>query len=196
MIPHQTGTCPSGDVTLHYRGFGRPGKTPLLILHGLSFFSYDWIDIAGELASDREVAAMDMRGFGDSTWSPTQDYAVQTNARDILALLDHLGWNTAVLFGHSMGGRHCTWTAAQNAERVCGLVLGDSPPENAPAGSQRVAQTLAGTPDAFASVVDAMCYYQANPRLSLAEIDAGHDIAGDNPGAVIREARAFLEQRC
>mgnify|MGYP001283316568 CR=1 FL=1 len=73
---HRTGTCESGDVTIHYRHFGSPGATPMLIVHGLSYFSYDWIGIAGELCGDREVVAMDMRGFGDSTWSPTQKYAL------------------------------------------------------------------------------------------------------------------------
>ena len=33
----------------------------------------------------------------------------------------------------------------------------------------------------------------ANPRIALVEIDAGHNIALDNPDAVIRETRAFLE---
>lgn len=279
MTPHQTGVCPSGDVSLHYRRFGKPEKTPLLVLHGVSFFSYDWIEIAATLAADRVVVAMDLRGFGDSGWSATQDYSVPANAKDILALADHLGWGKFFLFGHSMSGRHCTWCAAGNPQRIAGLVLGDFSPDNAPAGSQRVAQTVANTPDVFASVEDAMRYFKvdpastagrtrrarfeaylqpvaggfavkrdpffrdqfrttlatgqrpklgvdlwdalrrlqvptkvirgarsdlfaaetvaklraANPRIELVEIDAGHNIALDNPESVIRETRAFLE---
>ena len=34
----------------------------------------------------------------------------------------------------------------------------------------------------------------ANPRITLVEIDAGHNIALDNPDAVVRETRAFLDQ--
>ena len=53
---HRNGTCPSGDVTLFYRRFGAPGhaakSAPVLILHGLSYFSYDWIGIAAELAAE------------------------------------------------------------------------------------------------------------------------------------------------
>lgn len=279
MAAHQTGTCPSGEVTLHYRRFGKPGATPLAMLHGVSFFSFDWIEIAAALAADREVVAMDLRGFGDSSWSAAKDYSVAANAGDILALAGHLGWNKFFLSGHSMSGRHCTWCAAENPERIAGLVLGDFSPENAPAGSQRVAQTVANTPDVFASVDEAMRYFKvdpassdghkrrarfeaylkpvpggfavkrdpffrhqfrktletgerprpgvdlwdalrrlqvpvkvirgarsdlfaaetvakvkaANPRIELVEIDAGHNIALDNPEAVIRVTRAFLE---
>ncbi len=279
MAAHRTGTCPSGDVTLHYRRFGKPGGTPLAMLHGVSFSSFDWIEIATALAADREVVAMDLRGFGDSSWSAAKDYTVPTNAKDILALAGHLGWKKFFLSGHSMSGRHCTWCAAENPERIAGLVLGDYSPENAPAGSQRVAQSVANTPDVFASVDDAMRYFKvdpassdgrkrrtrfetylkpvpggfavkrdtffrdqfrktletgerpglgvdlwealrrlqvpvkvirgarsdlfaaetvakvkaANPRIELVEIDAGHNIALDNPDAVIRVTRAFLE---
>lgn len=279
MSSHQTGTCSSGDVTLHYRRFGSPGRTPLLMLHGVSFFSYDWIGIAAALGVDREAVAMDLRGFGESSWSAARDYSIPANAKDILALADHLGWPRFFLFGHSMSGRHCTWCAAEHPQRIAGLILGDFSPENAPAGTQRVAQAVAGTPDVFASVDEAMRYFKldptspggreqraryeaylkpvagglavkrdpffrdqfrrmletgerakpgvdlwdalqrlqvptkvirgarsdlfaaataarmkaANPRIELVEIDAGHNIALDNPDAVIREIRAFLE---
>jgi pimeloyl-ACP methyl ester carboxylesterase len=279
MPAHQTGTLLSGDITLHYRRFGKPGKTPLAMLHGVSFFSYDWIEVAAALAADREVVAMDLRGFGDSSWSAAKDYSVPSNAKDILALADHLGWRKFFLFGHSMSGRHCTWCAAGNPERIAGLVLGDFSPDNAPAGSQRVAQTVANTPEVFPSVDEAMRYFKinpaspagrtrrarfeaylkpvaggftvkrdtlfrdqfrrtlesgkraplgvdlwdalkrlrvpakmirgarsdlfaaetvakvkaANPGIAIVEIDAGHNLALDNPEAVIRETRAFLD---
>jgi pimeloyl-ACP methyl ester carboxylesterase len=155
---HRTSTCPSGDVTLFYRRFGAPGRTPILIVHGLSFFSYDWIGVAAELADGREVVAMDMRGFGDSTWSPVRDYGVPTMASDIVALLDHLGWQRAILVGHSMGGRNAAYCAARNPARATGLVLVDYSPENAAAGAKRVTDAVAGQPDVFASVDEAMRY--------------------------------------
>jgi pimeloyl-ACP methyl ester carboxylesterase len=162
--PHQTGTCPSGDVTLAYRRFGKPGRTPILISHGLSYFSYDWIDLAGVLAADREVAAMDMRGFGDSTWSAARDYAVPTMAGDMVALLDHLGWRSAVLVGHSMGGRNAAYCAAKHPARAAGLVLVDYSPENAPQGAKRVTDAVAAQPDAFADVDAAMRAFGLEPE--------------------------------
>lgn len=107
----RTGRAPSGDVEIFFRHFGVPGKTPVIIVHGLSYFSYDWMAVAAELARDREVVAIDMRGFGQSGWSATHDYRLRSLSDDVVAVLDHLGWDRAVLVGHSMGGRICLLTA-------------------------------------------------------------------------------------
>jgi pimeloyl-ACP methyl ester carboxylesterase len=158
-----TGRVRSGDVELFYRRFGSPGATPVLILHGLSFFSYDWIEAAAALATDREVVATDMRGFGDSDFSPQGDYSLAAFAGDAIALADHLGWREMVLIGHSMGGRNAAYCAAENPDRVKALVLVDYSPQNAPAGSKRVRTQVAGTPDTFDSVAAAMRYYANDP---------------------------------
>ena len=164
---HSTGTLPSGDVTLFYRRFGKPGATPLVIVHGLSYFSYDWIDIATALAHDREVVALDLRGFGESTWSPSGDYGLRTFAQDIQALLDHLGWQQAILVGHSMGGRICLCTAAWFPERVAALVCVDFAPDVAAAGRANVARRIGNQPDRFESVDHALAYHGYPIDLSL-----------------------------
>ena len=161
-LPHQTGTCRSGDVALFYRRLGRPGRTPIVLVHGLSYFSWDWLEVAAALGAERECVAMDMRGFGDSGWSPAKDYSIPTMAQDIAKLLDHLGWKRAVLAGHSMGGRSAAYVAAKQPQRAAGLVLVDYSPDIAPAGSKRVAQSVAGVPDAFATIEDAMLYFHAD----------------------------------
>ena len=71
--PHQTGRVNSGDVSIFYRAFGARGRTPILVMHGANYFdSYDWIGVAGALASDREVVAFDRRGWGESDLEPEQ----------------------------------------------------------------------------------------------------------------------------
>ena len=130
-IAHEVGRARCGDVSIHYRRLGRPGRTPLLIVHGLSYFSYDWLPAAEALGTEREVVAMDMRGFGDSDWSAQKDYSVSAMAQDIVCVLDHLGWPRAALVGHSMGGRSTTYAAAKHPGRIAGLVLVDYSPENA-----------------------------------------------------------------
>src|SRR5687768_5121579 len=163
-IPHQTARVRSGDVQIHCRRLGKPGRAPALIVHGLSYFSWDWLEVAQALGTEREVIAMDMRGFGDSDWSPSKDYGVPAMAQDILAVLDHAGWNRALLVGHSMGGRSTTYVAAKHPERAAGLVLLDYTPENAPAGTQRTTAMVGNTPDAFASVEEAMKYFGKHDR--------------------------------
>lgn len=279
MAERRTGKARSGEIEIFYRLFGESGKTPMIIVHGLSYFSYDWIEPATALATDRQIAAIDMRGFGDSGWA--KDYSVPAFARDLIALLDHLGWSNAILVGHSMGGRGCVYCAAKHPERVAGLVLVDWSPENAPAGSRRVTETVAQTPEVFATVDEALRYFNidphsamgarrrarfeaylrampggfaikrdtyfrdqfrraletgerpklgvdlwatlgkvacpmlvlrgkrsdmfasdnvakvkaANPRVTLVELDAGHDVAGDDPAGFLREVRVFLDQQ-
>jgi pimeloyl-ACP methyl ester carboxylesterase len=182
-ISHQTGRVRSGDVEIFYRRLGKPGATPVLLVHGLSYFSYDWLPVAQQLSTDREVVAMDMRGFGDSSWSASRDYAVPTMAGDIVALLDHLRWPRVVLSGHSMAGRRTIYVAAKHGGCVAGLVLVDYTPENAPAGAQRVTQTVANVPDRFASVDDALKYFGKTDRARyeayLKQVDGGFVIKRD-----------------
>ena len=161
MTPHKIGRFQSDGVEVFYRLFGKPGATPVVIVHGLSYFSYDWIVPAAALASDRQIVAMDMRGFGDSGWA--QDYSVPSFAGDMIRLLDHLGWQQAILIGHSMGGRHCTYCAAENPDRIAGLLLADWSPENAPAGAKRTTETVAGTPDIFLTIEDAIRFFKVDP---------------------------------
>lgn len=158
-----TGRVRSGDVEIFYRKFGPPGRIPVLIVHGLSYFSYDWIDAASQVAHDREVVAIDMRGFGESDWSPTRDYKLETLSNDVIAVLDALGWSKAVLMGHSFGGRVALATAGWKPERVAGVVLVDFAPDIAAPGRRYTAQRIGGQPDVFASVEEAMIYDHEDP---------------------------------
>lgn len=129
---HRTGTVSSGDVTLFYRHFGKPGGTPILIFHGANYYdSYDWIGVASALSHDREVVAWDARGFGESGWSPSKDYSYDAHMGDVTALLRHLGWGKAVVMGHSLGGSYALILAARFPSRAAGLVLVDHCPSAA-----------------------------------------------------------------
>jgi pimeloyl-ACP methyl ester carboxylesterase len=180
LLAEAIATARSGDVEIAYRRFGKPGATPLLIVHGLSYFSYDWIGPASRLATDREVVAMDMRGFGHSGWSATRDYKLETLAADIINLMDALGWREAVLIGHSFGGRVCLATAGWHPQRVAALVSVDFAPDIAPAGRRHVAGRIGRQPDVFASVDAALAYH------------GHHDVP---PGAPLRARyEAFLKK--
>jgi len=128
-VQHETGTVASGDVTLFYRLFGKAGATPIIIFHGANYYdSADWIEVAGALASDRQVLAWDTRGFGKSTWSASKDYSLDTQMADVNALLDHLGWNKVIAMGHSMGGGRSILFSARFPQRVEKLIIVDHCP--------------------------------------------------------------------
>jgi pimeloyl-ACP methyl ester carboxylesterase len=164
VAAHDVGTITSRDVTIFYRRFGRPGGTPVVIMHGLAYSSFDWIDVSALLAEDREIVAMDMRGFGESGWSANKDYGIPANAGDLIGILDHLGWKKAVFAGHSMGGRYVTYAAEQNPDRAAALLLLEHAPKTAEAGFQRVVTTNAGLPDKFVTVDEAIHYYKKDAK--------------------------------
>ncbi|XP_073007489.1 uncharacterized protein [Typha latifolia] len=80
--------------------------------------------VAGEDAEGIEVCCFDNRGMGRSSVpKKISEYTTVSMAKDALALLDHLGWRTAHIFGHSMGSMIASKVAAIAPERVLSLAL-------------------------------------------------------------------------
>ncbi len=121
------GRVASGDVTIFYRMFGKPGKTPIVLMHGANYFdSYDWIEVAQKIATDRQVVAFDMRGFGESSWSPSKNYSAVALLGDMRALFAHLGWRKPIVFGHSFSGRLAVSFASRYPDELSKLIVVDS----------------------------------------------------------------------
>jgi pimeloyl-ACP methyl ester carboxylesterase len=137
------------------------------------------------LASDREVVAIDQRGFGESGWSPTRSYDLRQQAADVIAVLDYLGWERAVLMGHSMGGRICVCTAAWYPERTKALISVDFAPDLGAAGRKNVANSIGRQPDVFASVEEAISYHHGAPESReryeafLRKVEGGYQLKRD-----------------
>ncbi|MFD0276251.1 alpha/beta fold hydrolase [Kitasatospora sp. NPDC127111] len=96
-------------------------------------------------AAGRRVITMDLRGFGESSivWD---DYSPAAIATDVLALLDHLGIERAVLAGNSYTGATVVKAAGDAPERVAGIVLLDAFVENLPPTAlQRAMFAVMGT---------------------------------------------------
>ncbi len=77
--------------------------------------------VPGLVQAGFRVAAMDLRGHGDSdaTFSSYDDVAA---GQDALALIEKLG-GPAVIVGNSMGAGAAVWAAAERAELVSGIAL-------------------------------------------------------------------------
>jgi pimeloyl-ACP methyl ester carboxylesterase len=118
----------AGGLTLHALEWGRAAPSGVLLPHGGAAHAH-WFDaVALALAERRHVVALDQRGHGESAWANPPAYATRDFVADILAVLDGLGWATAVLVGHSMGGHNAIACAAWHPARVRGLVVVDSRP--------------------------------------------------------------------
>lgn len=72
------------------------------------------------------VATLHPRGSGESADAPDGDYRLPAYARDVAALLDHLGRDRAIILGHSHGGMIAQRFALDFPQRVEKLILADT----------------------------------------------------------------------
>jgi pimeloyl-ACP methyl ester carboxylesterase len=91
----------SDGVSLFYTDDGADGP-PIVLLHGWTCASDDWIWQIPELARRYRVIAVDLRGHGSSTVTPG-GYCVEDYAADIRRLIDVLDCGPAIVVGHSLG---------------------------------------------------------------------------------------------
>jgi pimeloyl-ACP methyl ester carboxylesterase len=113
-------------MDLHYREYGDRAARPVLLLHGLLGSSANWGVVARRLGAGYRVITPDLRNHGRSPHDDEMTYPAM--ARDVLGLMDGLGLESAVLVGHSMGGKVAMWCALQAGERVAGLMPVDIAP--------------------------------------------------------------------
>lgn len=99
------------------------GEGPLVLcLPGMADLRSVYRFLAPALvAADYRVAAMDLRGHGDSD-DGFDRYDDVAAGPDALALIGHLG-GPAVLVGNSMSAGAAVWAAAEDPAKVSGLVL-------------------------------------------------------------------------
>ncbi len=129
------------------------GSGPVVLLtHGFAATSHMFAGTVADLSTDHTVVVWDMRGHGrsDSPGDPAA-YSVRTSLDAMLAILDDVGAERAVLVGHSLGGYLSLELAITHPERVAALVLVDTGPgfrsergrEEWNAMAERYAQDLA-----------------------------------------------------
>jgi pimeloyl-ACP methyl ester carboxylesterase len=117
-------TAEIGGITVAYSDEGQ--GEPLLLVHGHPFDRTMWrpqLEHFSQLGY--RVIAPDLRGYGGTTVVPGVT-PLDSFARDLAGLLDHLGIPTAVVAGLSMGGQVVMEFYRLYPHRVLGLVLADT----------------------------------------------------------------------
>ncbi len=115
--------CERSNPRLSWLGAGTQRAAPLvLFLHGIGGNAENWraqLDAAG---SSRRVAALDLRGYGDSALGADQT-RVDDHCDDILRVMKAEGARSVILVGLSMGSWIATAFAMRHPDLLSGLVL-------------------------------------------------------------------------
>lgn len=116
----------AGDLCVAYEESGNPNGIPVILLHGFPYDVRAYDEVAKILAKDNlRIIVPYLRGYGPTKFlSPHTIRSGQQAAlaSDLLALMDTLPIDNAILGGYDWGGRAACIVAALFPGRVRGLV--------------------------------------------------------------------------
>ena len=111
-----------GDVHYIDEGEGRP----IVFFHGQPMWSFLYRNIVIALRDRFRCVAVDYPGFGLSVRPEGYGYTPKDHVAVVGELVDHLGLDDMVVMGQDWGGPVSMGVAAARAERVSGVVLGNT----------------------------------------------------------------------
>ena len=116
----------AGDVELFIQEMGPEDGQVILFIHGTAAWSGLWRETMTPLAeAGYRCIAIDIPPFGFSERPAVPSYGNADQAQRIVALMDALGIERAILLGHSFGGGATMETALTIPDRIDALVLAD-----------------------------------------------------------------------
>jgi len=164
-------------LRVHYLDWGNPGAPPVVCVHGYTSSAQAFNALARRFHDRYHFVAMDVRGHGESAWSPAGAYQYRDQVGDLAAIVDKLGLSRFTLFGTSMGGIIAMAYAGAHPDRLTHLVINDIGPD-VEVGSQRITQMVGSRPDEFGTLDDAMAYRrQMSPIVAGRTLDDQRELA-------------------
>jgi non-heme chloroperoxidase len=112
----------ANGITLQYAEQGDPAGLPIIFLHGVTDSWRSFELMFAHLPGSFRAIALSHRGHGDSD-RPGSGYRAKDFAADLVALMDALGLERAVIVGHSMSTQCAQRFAIDHPERVLALAL-------------------------------------------------------------------------
>lgn len=111
--------------TLHFRVYGRADAPAVVLSHGATLDQESWAPQVPALSEHYRVVTWDLRGHGLS--QPLEGkFTMERGAKDLLAILDHLGIEKAALVGLSMGSYVSQRLLLDHPRRVAALASFDA----------------------------------------------------------------------
>jgi 3-oxoadipate enol-lactonase len=119
------------EANIAYRVSGQ-GKS-LVFCHALATRQELWHRQRAALSLKFSIVSFDLRGHGESAAPGNGDYSFESQADDVVALMDHLNIDSAVLVGISVGGEIAQVAAARHPQRFERLMLASTACHTEPA---------------------------------------------------------------
>jgi haloacetate dehalogenase len=123
----------TGETSVFVRWNG--SGPPVLLLHGFPQTHLMWRSVASQLACNFSVVSADLRGYGRSGCPvSTPDhapYAKRAMARDMVTVMERLGFSRFSVAGHDRGGRVAYRMALDHPDRIDRLAVLDVLPTEA-----------------------------------------------------------------
>ena len=136
----------SQRLRLHYLDWGNHDAPPLILQHGGMDHGRSWDPVALALKDDWHVIVPELRGHGDSQWTPDGDYTMAAYVYDFAQLIHQQSLAPVTIVSHSLGGNIAIRYAGAYTENVRKLVaiegLGASPNVLAERGQKTPAERL------------------------------------------------------
>jgi esterase len=127
-------------MQLHFKESGQ-GRA-VILLHGLLGSVDNWHPIALRLAGSFHVFALDQRNHGQSPHSDVMNYSLM--AGDVDEFMSLCGLTTAMIIGHSMGGKTAMQFALNFPNRVEKLIVADMAPRAYAPAHKKIFAALLG----------------------------------------------------
>lgn len=122
---YETKFVEAGDIRLQYHDFGGSGLPVIFVQDFHDYFGAaldpTWPPFLARFADGFRVLAPVRRGWGESD-DTGYGYDVATQAEDLLAFMDALGIEQAVLVGRTPADQDMTWIAEHHPDRLAGLI--------------------------------------------------------------------------
>ena len=164
-------------LRLHYLDWGHPSAPPMVCVHGYTSSAQAFNAPARHFQGRFHSIVPDVRGHGESAWSPTGAYQYSDQVGDLEGIVDQLELEQFTLIGTSMGGIIAMAYAGAHPERLVRLVINDIGPDTE-VGSQRITQMVGDRPEEFASLEDAMAYRRhASPIVARRSAEDQRELA-------------------
>jgi pimeloyl-ACP methyl ester carboxylesterase len=116
----------AGDLCIAYEESGNVDGTTVILMHGFPYDIRTYDEVAKYLLSENcRIIVPYLRGYGQTKFlshDTIRSGQQATLANDLIALMDSLSIQKAIVGGYDWGGRACCIVSALYPERIIGLV--------------------------------------------------------------------------